>query len=203
MTKLHTFGCSFTFGNGLFPKEPYNIQYRKNEDDIIWPEIVAKHFDYELVNRGEGLMSNDRIFDRIIENMDTISSDDVVILQMSYHHRFDIPNKEDNILLTIAPNAEPILRGIYTPSEIEKICFVSALWDSELYKKRNELRFNFIYHYIKDIIKVKKCILWDVSVTDSQYERIINATYGKINDHHWSYKGHKDFANHIINEING
>lgn len=200
MNKLHTFGCSFTFGNGLFPAEPY-FKYKSSDDDLIWPEIVSKHFGFELCNWGEGLMSNDRILDRIITKIPEIDSEDTVILQMSYHHRFDIPNKKDNLLLTIAPNAEPILRGEYSQSEIKKVCFVASLWDSNLYKERNILRFKFLQDFFLNVLKVKCCVLWDISETERKYENIKTATNEKITDFHWSYKGHKDFARNMILSI--
>ena len=42
MNKLFVFGCSFTHGNGCLPHEAYSLKYKKSEDDLIWPEIIAK-----------------------------------------------------------------------------------------------------------------------------------------------------------------
>ena len=49
MNKLFTFGCSFTYGNGCLTNEVYPKSYYKNEDDLIWPEIVAKEIGYKLL----------------------------------------------------------------------------------------------------------------------------------------------------------
>ena len=46
-----------------------------------------------------------------------------------------------------------------------------------------------------------KVLVWDVGETFSTYETIQDATDNKINDGHWSYKGHKDFANYILNRL--
>ena len=52
MNKLFVYGCSFTYGNGCLPAEPYAQQYKKSEDDLIWPKIVAKEIGFKLYNYG-------------------------------------------------------------------------------------------------------------------------------------------------------
>ena len=66
MNKLFVYGCSYTYGNGALPDEVYTKKYKKSEDDLIWPEIVAKEIGYKLYNYAEGGASNDIIFDNII-----------------------------------------------------------------------------------------------------------------------------------------
>ena len=72
MNKLFVYGCSFTYGNGCLPAEPYAQQYKKSEDDLIWPKIVAKEIGFKLYNYGMGAISNDIIFDNIIETFDDV-----------------------------------------------------------------------------------------------------------------------------------
>ena len=52
MNKLFVFGCSFTYGNGCLPNEPYFLKYKKSEDDLIWPEIIAKklNLNFDIVH---------------------------------------------------------------------------------------------------------------------------------------------------------
>jgi len=52
---------------------------------------------------------------------------------------------------------------------------------------------------LTDHIKVKNCLIWCVEYSD--YEMIVDATNNKIIDHHWSYKGHRDFSTHILERI--
>ena len=45
-------------------------------------------------------------------------------------------------------------------------------------------------------------MLWEVSDLCHSFETIQTATNSKIEDNHWSFKGHRDFANHVLCNIN-
>jgi hypothetical protein len=100
---LWTFGDSFTYGNGCLPKNIYAIQYKKSDKDKIWPEIVSTELNFKLKNIGMGMFSNDKIIDSIIQNYEYINKNDIVIIGKTFYHRFDIPNFENNKLITISP----------------------------------------------------------------------------------------------------
>jgi len=198
---LWTFGDSFTHGNGCLPNEPYFLKYKKSEDDLIWPEIIAKKLNFELKNIGMGMFSNDKIIDSIIKNYEYINKNDIVIIGKTFYHRFDIPNFENNKLITISPNPEKLLSQNYSKSEIESISYFCSIMDSNLFKKRQDSRFDFLK---KLLIKkeVKKCIIWDVTTQWDLYQTITTETNNEIFDHHWSYKGHLDFSKYILNIVN-
>jgi hypothetical protein len=199
MNKLFTFGCSFTAGNGCLIDESYTNQYKSKDTDLIWNTIIANEIGYELVNYGMGGYSNDKIFDTILEVYNSINQNDYVIIEMSFHHRYDIPNKLDNSLITIAPNPSNLLVNEYSKSEIEHISYVSTLMESNLFKKRNVNRFNFLQKLLLQNKKVKNCLIWDVEENINNFEKIVDATGGEINDHHWSFEGHRNFAKHLLN----
>lgn len=209
MNKLFTFGCSFTHGNGCLITDAYRKAYRKNEDDLIWPEIVANEIGYRLYNYGIGAASNDVIFDTIIERFDEISEGDIVIIQKTFTHRFDIaPTRKKNYpyfkkFVTITPNSHETLKYEgYTTSEIDSILYNTWLMDNELNDMRADDRFNFLKKLF--LLKgVKKCIYWDIIkyIDKNIYERIQEATNDKIIDAHWSYNGHRDFSKIILNKI--
>jgi hypothetical protein len=67
-------------------------------------------------------------------------------------------------------------------------------------EERHKLRINFLKQQI--IEKGAKCLVWEVETEWIKYENIKSATNGEIKDLHWSYRGHKDFANYILNIIN-
>lgn len=201
MNKLFTFGCSFTAGNGCLIDEEYTKEYKTNETDLIWPEIISNHMGLELNNFGMGGYSNDKILDTIIHQFSKIEDGDVVIIEMSFHHRYDIPNQLNNSLITIAPNPSNLLVNEYSKKEIEHITYVSTLMESDLFKNRNINRFNFIKNILLKSKKVSKCLIWDVESEINRFEKITDVTSGKINDHHWSFKGHKDFSNEILNRL--
>jgi hypothetical protein len=105
MSKLWTFGCSFTaeydFTSYLKPgqseeNENNNIRYRNlrgGEVTDVWPTIVARELGLEKENVGYPGFSNYRIFNRFVANCHRIQKDDVVIVEWSRKERFDIVNK--------------------------------------------------------------------------------------------------------------
>ena len=196
MSKLWTFGDSFTAGNGVLPNEPFP-EYKKPEEGIPWPLILSQKLNLELKNKGMGLFSNDKIIDTILENYHFIREGDIVIIGKTFSFRVDIPNKKNDALLTVAPGHFYSLQNDYTKSEIQSINEFIILFDSPLVKHRQDFRFNFL----KQLIEPKaKCILWDVDIWED-YETIKEATNYFIDDSHWSYKGHRDFADFMLNKI--
>ena len=196
MRRLWTFGDSFTAGNGTLPNEAYT-KYKQSEEDVIWPLLLSKKLQIPLVNKGMGLFSNDKIIDTIIANYHSIQGGDVVVIGKTFSFRIDIPSKKEDTLLTVAPSHFYSLHNDYTKSEIQKIDELVILFDCPLIKHRQDFRFNFL----KQLIETKaKCIIWDVVIWEN-YETIKQATDCLIDDLHWSYKGHRDFADFMFNEV--
>ena len=190
MSKLWVFGDSFTAGNGCLHNEAYT-KYKESDDDLVWPEITANTLNLELINRGVGAYSNDKIIDTIIEDYNLINKNDLIIIGSTFYNRFDIPN--NNTLLTLSPTNLP-------DSNQELLLHFISIMDNDLLKKRHKLRINFLkQQFIK---KEAKCLIWEVETHWNLYENIKIATEDKIKDYHWSYKGHKDFANYLLNIIN-
>ena len=209
MNKLHVYGCSYTYGNGCLPVDPYFIKYKKTEDDLIWPEIVANEIGYKLYNYGMGAISNDVIFDNIIETFDEVSEGDIVILQKTFTHRFDIaPTRKKNHpylrkFITVTPHSQGMLKDQgYDAFEIESILYNTWLMDNELNEMRVDNRFNFFKKLF--LLKgAKKCIYWDALnyIDKSVYERIQEATNNEIIDAHWSYNGHREFSKVMLSKL--
>jgi len=72
--------------------------------------------------------------------------------------------------------------------------------DSEVNDIRVDNRLNF-FRELFLAKKVKRCIVWDIMnhLDKNIYERIQEATNDEIVDAHWSYKGHKTFAEQMYN----
>lgn len=209
MSNLFTYGCSFTHGNGCLSFDSYHKQYKKSEDDLIWPEIVAKELNLTLFNNGMGGFSNDKILDTMIETFDEVQEGDIVIIQKTFTHRFDITYRRQKNEpysrqgLTITPHCEEALKYQgYNDEEINSILHTVWLMDGEFNDMRVDTRFNFMKKLFLSK-RVQKCIIWDVlNYHDKRvYERIQEATNGEVVDAHWSYKGHRTFANVMLNKI--
>jgi hypothetical protein len=209
MSNLFTYGCSFTLGNGCLSYDQYHKEYRKSEDDLIWPEIVAKELGLTLFNHGMGAFSNDKILDSMIESFDEVQEGDIVVIQKTFTHRFDITYRREKNEpyarrgLTVTPHCEELLKQQgYDDSEIRSIMETVWLMDGEFNDMRVDNRFNFMKRLFLSK-RVHKCLIWNVlNYHDKRnYERIQEATDGEIVDAHWSYKGHRAFANVMLNKI--
>lgn len=207
MRKLFTFGDSFTF-NKMHEECEYSLKYKK-DGDMYWPNILSNELNLELHNFGYGSLSNDRILDSIYENIHLINANDVVIIGKSFHNRFDIPNDEYNTksdmiykFTTITPNSIELLNRLgFSKEESIHIDFYAQLYSHDNFIKRHNLRFEFIKKFLKNI-GVTNCFFWEVEDNWQKYENIKTNTNGDINDLHWSYKGHRDFANMLISTFN-
>ena len=79
--KLFTIGCSFTEGQGL-----------KNMRTECYPHLLSKTLDIEYFNFGACGMSNDYIFRKIFEliNSNTITKDDIILIQWTHFIRKEL-----------------------------------------------------------------------------------------------------------------
>jgi hypothetical protein len=205
MNKLFVFGCSFTHGNGCLPHETYTAKYKKSEDDLIWSEYVAKKLNLKLFNFGMGAVGNDYIIDSLMQNFDLIGEGDVVVIQKTFSHRFDICAKSDDgqlIWETITPTSELILKEKgYSKNEIISLMSTLSIIDSDLNNDRWIGRFDFFKKIIDVHKKVKACIIWDLeNGYHIKFERIVDVDK-QINDGHWSFGGHRKFAEEILQKI--
>ena len=190
MKQLWTFGDSFTAGNGCLDVDLFTIKYKKSDEDVIWPKIVSKKLNFKLKNIGVGLFSNDKILDSIIENYEYINKNDLVIIGNTFYSRFDIPY--NGKLITLSPTNLP-------KNNNKLLKDIIVLMDNKLLKNRQLNRILFIKNLLEK--KGAKCIIWEVEEEWLKYENIKDITNGEINDSHWSYEGHKSFANKILNKL--
>lgn len=205
MNTLWTFGDSQTFGFGCRPDGPlseYYLNYKKEGDDI-WPVHLSKKLNCNLKNYGKYGASNDYIFDSIIEVFHEIKENDLVVIGETYHQRFDVEDYRNNELVSILGEISYDEFNDGFKDWINRICrneeelmtllnFSLYFSNSELIKNRYHKRFEFI----KTILPKKtKVLLWSwESEINKKVQRIYHHTKGKINDTHFSFKAHKDFA---------
>ena len=92
---LHIFGCSFSS-----PYHEETDEYRRYKAFCggsfpnTWFELLSNKMNLNLINHGIPGAGNDMIFNRIIEQIRTISKDDVVIIGWSFLSRFMWANHE-------------------------------------------------------------------------------------------------------------
>jgi hypothetical protein len=211
---LWAFGDSMTFGHGCNVDCKSNtrleyLPYKKVGDDI-WSNHLSKMLDYNVINLGKNGASNDYIFDSIIDNFDNINKNDIVIINMTLHGRIEVPM--GNNIINVLSSYENYGINIANDGEQDKqekietiINFQYYFSNHQFYKDRHIKRFNFIKKRLLKEKNVRFVFLWsleeDLGIYAS-FQTIYDATNGVVNDTHFSFNGHFNFAYFLYNTIN-
>ena len=215
MCTLWTFGDSFTAGDGCVSDliirdggDKYYQEYKTRERDV-WPNLLGKMMNLKVMNIGKSGASNDYILDSIIDNFDSISSEDVVIIGKTFYERFDVPKLNTDEFHTQYGESLYVMNidlknNKYDKDklEIQTILNYGVLFASNnLFKKRQDKRFNFIEKQLRK--RINRILSWHVSdFTKSVIETISEHTEGKINDYHFSFNGHKELSKIFYKKLN-
>lgn len=212
MNTLWCFGDSYTQGAGLGDTEPYR-KYESVQEK--WVDIISSKYNYKLLNFGDGGISNQDIQSRLISNLSNIKSGDVVIIGDTVPTRtIGVSQKRQNINNSLRPvvtfNNDTLTQGFYEsdvevlPENLntyinyvyEFLYVYSEIWESyyiDIFfdlKKELELRNIEVYFWSHRLWYVHK-----------KFNSIYMATNTEVKDHHWSWEGHRQFSNYMINRI--
>ena len=213
---LWAFGDSMAFGYGCNElcnsntKELYHL-YKKDGDDI-WPNHLGKLLNCDVKNLGKSGASNDYIFDTIIDNFYNINEGDVVIINMTMYGRIEVPIGNEVINVLSSYENEIKISGYDSGGDRQEkieaiINFQYHFSNHQFYKDRHIKRFNFIKNRLLNEKKVRYVHLWSLegikSGIYSSFESIYKATNGMVNDKHFSFNGHLNFANYLYYTVNG
>jgi len=211
MNTLWTFGDSFTYGHlcNEGSKDKVYLKYKKENDDI-WPNHLGKLLNYKVCNFGKTGASNDFIFDTLIDNFDKIKEKDVVIIGKTIYGRNNFP--KNNRWLDVSADFEinpfknywhPFLEKNFTKEEYDTIINFQYYFSyNNLYQIRYDNRFDFIKNRLINEKKIHFCYVWYVSDENIRnFEKICDATNNKIDDYHFSFTGHYEFAKFLKAEI--
>jgi hypothetical protein len=210
MQTLWTFGDSFTFGHGCREDchfKPY-LTYKKEGDDI-WPNHLSKMLNSEVKNYGKNGASNDWIIDSIIDVINEIKENDYVVINKTHHGRFDIPYDGEfyNVLTVLERQNNILMAEDLNNFDDEKfntlLNFQYHFAEDVLYKKRQDKKYQLLMDVLLNNKKVKTCYIWyhgDQYIV-KRFETIYQHTSKKIKDWHFSFKGHKEFANYLFNTV--
>ena len=139
MSKLWTFGDSFTAGHGcrLFsyatPSTTYYKTYNEyvNPNKKIWPEIISDFLGCELINEGRNGLTNEKILDYLLKNHSKIKKGDSVIIQTSTSARYDFPFLKNKTLFGHLKNTTEDLYGNESPYRFKTIFFSNIINEYE------------------------------------------------------------------------
>ena len=196
MNKLWAFGDSFTKGLGVTNDEHQYETYRGRHKEI-WPYLLSEYLGTETEVIAFNGISNDMIWDNIIDRWDDILPGDYVIIGLSKLPRWQIfkPGHKQAGLFNKAPvrdtqnflNGKDVLQNIRDNME-----------DAYANTMTN---FLFLVERFND--KGCKSYVWDSSLWQ-EFESIGEETTGTAlvhKDHHWGIKGNIQMFEHLKKEM--
>ena len=200
--------------NHLWDNIPY-VKFKKYKEEykfLIWPHLIAKHYDLEYNNYGVSGGSNDDTLFNIISQLKNINEGDYVFIGMTNPHRIMIPidNPLDDKTL-ISTQVDWVQEGVSNKITNLENCNVEFYSDND-----KEVIINFLHdivlknkhHYGSHFLKIFSnlqeyfiekninCLIWDWTLW-ADFQSIQKWTNNKIKDGHWSPKGHEDFFNFL------
>jgi hypothetical protein len=93
MPRLVTFGCSHTYGHGLFDCCDQDLNPGPHPSKYAWPQLVADKLGYECVNLSEPGSGNFQILITLLKTK--LNPDDLVIIAFSYFIRYNFYTMTD------------------------------------------------------------------------------------------------------------
>jgi len=196
MNTLWAFGDSFTKGLGITDDE-HQYETYKGRHKEIWPYHLSEYLNTNTEIIAFNGISNDMIWDNIIDKWDDILPGDYVIIGLSKLPRWQIfkPGHKQAGLFNKAPvrdtqlfaNGAQVLQNIR--DNIEDV-FLNTMTN-----------FLFLAERFKD--KGCQCYVWDSSLW-KKFDTIADETVGTVlvhKDHHWGLKGNIQMFEHLKKQM--
>lgn len=207
MSKLWTFGDSFTEGHGCHPGHPYYDNYPE-ERRQIWVEELAHKLDLKLENLGYGGNSNPFILSQILNNLSNFSKEDIIIVQQTIPERGVIGNLNTEKMTWVPSeavgqnNREDWIMSTFSSSvayEAYRNYILDILLPQNyIFNDWYEKQFRGLCKFLVD--SNFKVFFW--SFNDwGKFENIHDRTDGTVADLHWSWEGHKAFTAFMYKRI--
>ena len=209
---IWTFGDSFsTIWEKMYG---VGIQYKKYKgyQPKIFSDYLATLLNTDVNQCGIGGVDNNTIFECIINNIDTITTNDIVIIGWTDPSRFRV--EKNNKWVTIRHvKSELELHKFIDTNTLEQLCVnrMSGLYWDEIVNWSKLLTNIFELKGIKVIfwspfalrtdIHLKKQLLPKDWYIGTSLNRLREETNNVINDDHFSESGHKELADIFYNKL--
>ena len=214
--KLWVFGDSFSDNSGCRPKDIY-YEFDPKPDQPTWNNLLAKRLNIEQVNKAKGGESNEYIQYSIQKSWNLIQPNDLVIIGTTLPTRVPIIIEKDHLTLeeriyssSIANlknefifeyfkkawvNLDPnILKEVI----LDFVHYFKTPFEKEWYQHHMD-GYSFLIDRLKE--KNVKVFLWEHDPVWHMFETILKSTDGKVDDLHWSWKGHQDMSEYIYTQL--
>lgn len=215
---IYFFGDSFTFGWGCSPhiNHDYKKLYPPKKSDLLWTDIVADRLNGNPINLGQPGCSMDDIFYQLIKHMNQIKDDDIVIISNGLVERLNIyanwyalEQPEHTLLDTNQIVKKPLLMEMLADGSydsllsreriknlVDYITLNLSPYSSEIIKD-----FNTRVRYVELELRKRNVDFFRWNWNDIEpFEKILEATNGVVNDGHFSWEGHRQFAKFFLKE---
>lgn len=194
MSTLWVFGDSFTKGLGLVDDGHQYAPY-KGKEDLIWSKLLADHLNSEHVNIAYNGISNDMIWDNVLEEFDRITEGDTVVIGLTKYARFGVyaPGHKQVGLFNKAP-----VRDTQQPAN-KTFCKLGLqhIRDNIIDVLENTTtNFTFLIDRFKD--KGVQAYLWDETLW-KEFKTITQEI--KETDDHWGVEGHRQMFEYLKKEM--
>ena len=193
MNTLWAFGDSFTKGLGLVDDGHQYPPY-KGKENLIWPQLLADHLGNNLQVIAFNGISNDMIWDNVIDKFDDITEGDTVVIGLTKCARFGVysPGHKQTGLFNKAPIRDSQLIG----GDFAKWGLKNIRDNVMDVFKRNDTNFTFLCNQFE--AKGVKAYYWN-ELLWSKFSTISQET--RHGDDHWGIRGHQQMFNHLKKEM--
>lgn len=211
MRRIIFFGDSFTKGHGCLEGFDYYNLYPSGK---LWVELVAEKFNCSIVNLSGTGKSNEDIIYNVLDFLPNKEKNDIVLIGTTSASRTNFFLKDGSNynfsgrkatlsykeLSKEINNRPPSLNsGInlndFTEVEFDSLSKYVVNIKVPYYDKWDKY-YTTLYNNIENLFN-SNVHVWSYKIWD-KFESISQHTNGKIEDSHWSWNGHKDFANYLI-----
>lgn len=204
MSKLWCFGDSFTKGGGLEDWSVFRKKYPEKKK--IWPEIVGKELNMEVVNHGYSWCGTTLVLKNLFYFLPSINDNDIVILSTGNPRSILMPPmKEDSSLLrtVLVPNKD--LPHNDSPFKNEDEKEIANMYAQKIIDPNLQQYDKFWYEYLQLVQNTLTRLgirnyLWSWKLW-TEFETITEYTNGEVNDLHWSWNGHEQMAEYMLKKI--
>ena len=208
--KVWFFGDSFTFGEGCVNEvngqpHPY---LKRHPEGKLWTDIVGDFLNRDKVNLGVSGCSNQHVLEEMVLYLPKIKRDDIVIVGTPIGARYKVYVGHDlNKFLHINQGSfDQTSRKIEITHDESYNKELNGVLEKYLYEYIMPSSYTYESHYTNLIEKILielnnrgvHTLLWDFNEF-GKHERIREVT--DIDDYHWSWEGHRTWANKCINKL--
>lgn len=195
---IYFFGDSFTKGYGCLKGDPY---YDLNSDipKKLWVELISDELQQPYKNFGKSGAGSQWIYNKATYYLDILQPDDWVFLTDSMYIRqlgvvnnrietvsveYDFESMDrknaniDNLTYNVIPY-EPQWNAYYIKLFEKLVKYIQS-------KKVNTIYTNYL----------------EFMFQPDKYMNIVTETNGKIDDNHFSWLGHKQYSQYLLDRIN-